>query len=502
MLALSLLKNLGKISLKIYQHSLSQPEVFQAKKWKLIFDSISKSKFWSGRIFDDLKDNPITTYEDYEEIIKKDYDFNVSSLNNEEIQYWIKSGGTTGESKFFPMTSTYNKDCKSIVKPFIGSLYSRYEKLGRKKILYFVSTRDSSADFSTGINSGYMSTFTYDSLPKLIQNLYAIPSEILEDADVYEQNYLTYVLSQDLSAMFAVTPLSYIRLIQDIHSKFDDVLHTLETEKSKFKISSKRLDYLKTLSLDSDFLLTQLWPSLEFLVCWQSSLCQHQLVSIQKHLKGLDLVDAIYSASEGWINCPIYHNEVGGPISLESGIFEFIEQGQNSKEEILKPWELEIGKNYDLLITNSMGLVRYRINDLVRCFGFVEKTPKIYFESKSNQLISLGLVTLSSKELEESLLKSCKTIKQSWRFATSKGGDGLVLYVLEQDSEMKYLASEIDKNLQAISSGYQTYRANGYIKNIVVEIVSEKNCFWMKDRHAQSKPSLLLPAQSIGVSHE
>ncbi len=83
----------------------------------------------------------------------------------------------------------------------------------------------------------------------------------------------------------------------------------------------------------------------------------------------------IYNASEGFFAIQDRNNADDLLLMLDYGIFyEFVPMDEY---DVLNPkalplWEVEIGKNYAIIITTNSGLWRYRIGDTVR---FTSKSP-------------------------------------------------------------------------------------------------------------------------------
>lgn len=462
----------------------------QQAEWKLIYEKTKNSKFWNGKSSPRLEDYPITEYKDYEDALVENRSNITSAFNGEEIIFWIKSGGTTGDEKLFPLTKAFKDQYQQTLQPFAHSLYKRLPDLGKKPILYFAAPRDLAAPVASGVKAGYMSTYNYDNMPSLLKSLYHFPDDLLDTQEGFSKLSAHYALSSDLSAMLAVTPLAYIRMIQKINAKWEEILKDLQG--GIIPISQERLDYLKSLK-KTELTFKKLWPSLAAMVCWQSSLCALQMASIAEYTQGVKLVDAIFSASEGWVTCPI-ENEVGGPIHPRSGVFEFIEVGQEiTPENIIKPWELKPGSRYEILITNSMGLIRYRIKDVVECSGFFNQSPKIFFHSKADRTLSLGVVTLAETELASALSKTKVDDFQNWRFGPSKTGDQIVLYTDREVQDAEKLSLELEESLKEVNNNYMTYRKNNGIQHLKVEFLPVEFRQWQKKlEHAQTKASLLI----------
>jgi hypothetical protein len=52
--------------------------------------------------------------------------------------------------------------------------------------------------------------------------------------------------------------------------------------------------------------------------------------------------------------------------------------------------EIEVGKEYELVVTNFSGLYRYQIEDVVRVTGYYNKTPKVEFLYRNNLAMNIA----------------------------------------------------------------------------------------------------------------
>ena len=83
----------------------------------------------------------------------------------------------------------------------------------------------------------------------------------------------------------------------------------------------------------------------------------------------------------------------------ESGFYEFIPARGGDDERTYNIDELEVGEDYEIVITNLSGLYRYRIRDVIRVTGYYNETPLVRFIYRKNQLVSIA----GEKTNEESL---------------------------------------------------------------------------------------------------
>lgn len=457
-----------------------------------------QSEFWRGAFRPELRDYDITTLEFYRPAIERSLPTGTSLLNQEPIMFWSQSAGTTGDQKLFPMTQSFRRQFQRTVPPMVHGLMRRYPRFLELPALYFAAT-DPRQRTAAGIEIGFISNYNYRTIPALMRSQYAFPRAVLRDAATFERYAPVYALRGDLSAMFAVTPLSFKRLIAGIREHRAFILGSLRGDLPwdptlpKPAISRQRLQTVSQLLEADDLAFKKLWPSLEFVCSWKTAVCAAHLREISAYLEGVDTIDAIYSATEGWITVPVV--ECGGSVVHPGAhIFEFIEVGRDiSTTNLLQPWELTPGIRYEVILTTAMGMVRYRLCDVVTCTGFFNRAPVIEFAHKSSGVISLGLVSVSESELVESLLAAGIRLQGHWRVGPNTTGNGLVLYVDASARDLGAQLAMADAHLRAININYRIYTGNDTISGLSWSVLPPTHPLWAQGvSHAQSKPVLLI----------
>jgi hypothetical protein len=90
-----------------------------------------------------------------------------------------------------------------------------------------------------------------------------------------------------------------------------------------------------------------------------------------------------------------------GVLEIESHYYEFIPAGDiDSKQPtVLEAHELEVGKDYYILLTTSSGLYRYHISDVMRCVGYRGKAPVLEFLNKGQRYSDMEGEKISEHQL-------------------------------------------------------------------------------------------------------
>jgi hypothetical protein len=125
----------------------------------------------------------------------------------------------------------------------------------------------------------------------------------------------------------------------------------------------------------------RVWPALELVVSWRSPMQQPYLALLAPHLGAVAERDYILMASEGIIAIPHEDHRSGGLLATPIHFYEFIpeEQAESARPDVLLAHQLEVGKNYVVLLSTSAGLYRYNILDVVHVRGIEGRTPIVEF---------------------------------------------------------------------------------------------------------------------------
>ncbi|WP_133128309.1 GH3 family domain-containing protein [Legionella nagasakiensis] len=475
------------------------PEHAKNRLWnKEILPLIQQTSFWRQSSHfnktQSLDSFAITTYNDYESSLIAALHSTKQPFNNEEIIYWAETSATSGKRKYFPITTSFQRQFQRTMTPFFHSLIKRFPDFLNHKILYLAaySTEEVSP---AGVPMGFISHFNYHRLPPLIKSFYALPSEVFADSVTFHQWAPLYALAHDLSALFAITPMAieafYTRCSENLAFYLPYLLgqKSLPAHLPSLKISKKRQEYLRHLNYNSLSYQT-LWPTLTLSGCWIAGPCQPFAYRLVEQMGNhITLVDGAYSATEGWMTVPIETEHRGGILHPGAHIVEFIEEGKDiKKEHLLQSWELKQGKQYEIFLTTAMGFVRYQLKDIVKCTGFYNRAPRLEFCYKSAQ-IRLDVCTISEQELRCMLQQVNLEMETHWFFCRDSRGDKLILVTDTETSLNETVIQSMHKILLAISEPYAYSVRMGEIRPLEWRQLPKERL--LKNSHAQSKPKLI-----------
>lgn len=437
MSSVNMIKLAGWLGYRKFVKASRSPQAAQAKVWQEILPGLRQGKFWSKALGKNssptLNDFDISTYQTYAQSIEESGKTGVSDLTAEPVIFWALSSGTSGKNKVFPITATYRQQFQRTTLPSVYRMFQQYPGFLKKPFLFFAFP-GADRPLLAGKEVGFISNYNYRHMPKGMLKKYAFPLEIMTSGEVFADWYPLYALRQDLSAMAAITPRAILGLVHAIEQNSSQLLDYLSGKMKipsrlpQLDVSSQRLAHLRVALKRPRINFREIWPGLEFIACWKSSVCALQLKCLEPYLAELPVFEGMYSATEGWVNVPL-GTSVGAPVHPGAHVFEFCPAGETpSAQKLIPLWELEVGREYEIFLTTAMGFVRYRLGDVIKCTGHFHHSPVIEFVQKAGDAISLGDVKLDARVLIEAMNQYPVAENENWSFGPNQQGDGLILY--------------------------------------------------------------------------
>ncbi len=210
-----------------------------------------------------------------------------------------------------------------------------------------------------------------------------------------------------------------------------------------------------------DTLLRRLWPHFA-VACYIGTSSFAPFTKIARRTTGdLPLDFSIYGASEG-LFAAVDEVESQEQLMLpDSCFYEFIPQEDESK--VLSIDELEVGKEYEIVITNQAGLYRYRFGDVIRVSGYRGQCPYIRFSYRKGQLLNLT----GEKTTEEHMAAVIQKISRAsgceldnWAVAvdlTTHPCRYVLLVENDRGLDLREYADLAEEALRQANIRYQTY---------------------------------------------
>ncbi|KAF2293514.1 hypothetical protein GH714_002372 [Hevea brasiliensis] len=85
---------------------------------------------------------------------------------------------------------------------------------------------------------------------------------------------------------------------------------------------------------------------------------------------------------------------------------------RDSLPELVDLAEVEVGKEYELVITTYAGLYRYRVGDILRVTGFHNSAPQFHFVRRKNVLLSIDSDKTDETELQKAVENASQLLRE------------------------------------------------------------------------------------------
>lgn len=422
------------------------------------FASIESYKTFSERI-------PVTTYEDCQDMIERSRQGESNIFWPNPIKWYAKSSGTTNaKSKFIPVSTESLEDCHYAASKDLLCMYlnnnedsqlftGKSLRLGGSKELYK----------ENGTVFGDLSAILIDNMP--------------------------------FWAEFSSTPSSKVSLMSDWEVKMAAIVEETRNENvtSLAGVPSWMLVLLNTiLDTTGKNHLFELWPNLEVYfhggVSFVPYIDQYKTILPRDNFKYYE----IYNASEGFFAIQDQNNSSELLLMLDYGIFyEFIPMDTygTPQQKVIPLSEVEIDKNYAVVITTNAGLWRYKIGDTVR---FTSTNPyRIKVSGRTKHHINAFGEELIIENAEDALRSVCSqtqaeivdyTAAPIFMNGKAKGSHEWLIEFKTPPSDLKQFNQLLDQKLKSLNSDYEAKRLNNMTLNMPTLHVARERLFydWLK----------------------
>ncbi len=199
-----------------------------------------------------------------------------------------------------------------------------------------------------------------------------------------------------------------------------------------------------------------------------------------------------YNASEGFFAVQNDLSVAGMLLLIDLGIFyEFIPLGK-SNEHAVPLWEVEAGRNYEMVITSNGGLWRYRMGDTVKILS--TNPLKISISGRTKHYINAFGEELMVDNAEQAIARTCAqtgasvlnyTAAPVYMTDHSKGRHQWLIEFGELPVPVEIFAEKLDTNLQNLNSDYEAKRFKSIALECLEIIPAKTGIFdaWLRDHN-------------------
>ncbi|HBD26702.1 GH3 auxin-responsive promoter family protein [Flavobacterium sp.] len=427
---------------------------------KYDFSSMKSYTTFSERI-------PVSSYEELEPLIEKTRQGEQNVFWHSNIKWFAKSSGTTNaKSKFIPVSSEALENC--------------HYKASKDLLCLYLNNNEESQMFTGKSLRLGGSKQLYENNNTFFGDLSAI---LIDNMPIW--------------AEFSSTPSSKISLMGDWETKLPAIINETINENvtSLAGVPSWMLVLLqKALETTGKSNLLELWPNAEVYfhggVNFDPYREQYKKLFPKDSFKYYE----IYNASEGFFAIQDQNDSNELLLMLDYGIFyEFIPMDTfgTLNQRVIRLNQVELNKNYALVITTNSGLWRYLIGDTIR---FTSLNPyRIKVTGRTKHHINVFGEELMVENTDAAITKTCKefnceitdyTVAPIFMTDKKKGAHEWIIEFKTKPDNIENFRKALDENLQHVNSDYEAKRYNNMTLNPLVLNVAREQLFydWLKQQ--------------------
>jgi len=346
----------------------------------------SESEFGRRHRFADIKDYatfarlvPLMTYEDLAPWIERIREGEQHLLTCEPVTHLIPTSGSSGARKLIPFTTGLQQEFDCAIGPWIANLAQQHPAILGGPAYWSLTppTRPAQTE-SSAVPVGFADDASYLGGLKswLVRAAMVSPQALdhgtpLED---FQYHTLLCLLRQRDLRLISIWHPSFLTLLLDaLPGHWEQLIAKMQRTQSRRACELERANPNQPETL---------WPDLRVISCWGDGHAELVLADLRRRFPQTQIQPKGLLATEAFVTIPFDHAR---PVAVRSHFFEFIDEAGG----IRLVHELREGKTYEVVVTTSGGLWRYRLGDQVQVDGFLGRTPSLRFLGRKGNVSDL-----------------------------------------------------------------------------------------------------------------
>jgi hypothetical protein len=447
----------------------SQREVLQDLVTSAQYTEFGKqynfSKLFTVKAFKEAV--PIREYDEIKTYINRLMAGEQNLLWNTPVSWFAKSSGTTSDkSKFIPVTDESLQDCHYKAAKDVLTMYYNYNP---------------DSDLLTGKGLVIGGSHTIHQVNEEVQ--YGDLSAVLLQNSPFWGHWIR-------------TPELSIALMDEWESKIERLAENTikENVTSISGVPTWTLVLFKRiLEITGKSCMAEVWPSLELYIHGGVSFTPYREQFNKLIGKQINYLE-MYNASEGFFAAQEKPGDDGMLLFVDHGVFmEFmpVEEYGKKNPETIGLQDVELKKNYGLVISTNGGLWRYLVGDTVQ---FTSLNPfKIKVSGRLKHYMNAFGEEVIIDNTDQAILAASKAtgaIVNDYTAAPiyfSDEGNGAHEWLIEFEKEptsMEQFVSKLDESLKQLNSDYEAKRYKNIALSMPVVHALKKGLFntWLKSK--------------------
>lgn len=320
--------------------------------------------------------------------------------------YFATTSGTTGRRKLIPVTGEFVAECRVANRLLYRTMLTSIPGLIRGKRLSLRSPK--TEPLSHGAEAGSITVALGGGVDD-DNVLDAVPTAVcaLSDFSLRYTLALRFALQERITLASAINPSTLHLLATTLKDAWPALTEGLID--GGFGVDDGRLDaptrerlrrrlrpnheaarrLRESAERHGAPRMMDAFPELVGLVTWKGGASSWWLEQLRASYGSVPVLDYGYAASEGCFGAPLSTTDAASLLLPHGHLVELLPEGEKNGEKTVFLDQAEPGGRYEVIVTTSSGLVRYRMYDVVEVVGRFERAPLIVFRHKAGTMVSI-----------------------------------------------------------------------------------------------------------------
>lgn len=319
---------------------------------------------------------PIIEYKDLEPWIERIREGGQNLLTAEPVTHLVPTSGSTAGCKLIPFTCGLQREFNHAIAPWLTDLARQRPGILFGPAYWSISPplqRNLFPLSKVPIGFADDSEYLGRNKRRIVQASMVLPRTLAPDCDLDTFRFETLralLLARDLRFISVWHPSFLVLLLDALPNLWVKLLQSIEVQARR---------RAKELAKSDPQIPSTIWSKLLAVSCWGDGFADMPLKELQSRLPRVLIQPKGLLATEACVTIPFQQSH---PIAICSHFYEFLEDGG----EVRQTHELEEGRVYEVIVTTSGGLWRYRLGDRVRVIEFLNRTPCLCFLGRARNV--------------------------------------------------------------------------------------------------------------------
>lgn len=384
---------------------------------------------------------PLSTYDSYSTAVEQIADGQDNVLTTQRVELLEPTSGSTCGEKLIPYTASLRSQFQRAVAVWIADVMRQRPAIRRGRAYWSISpAMGATRSTPGGIPVGFDDDAAYLSRMErlFLKHLLVMPPGIARLTSMENFRYCTLfhlLAAADLTLISVWSPTFLTSLLSELAPWSDRLSGDLRRGRATLPVSDDsganesvlangcvkaRAEQVCRILCSDESLpdkLGRLWPQLDLISCWADSTAGTYVRGVRELFPIPIIQPKGLMSTEACVSFPLF-GHAGGALSLRSHFFEFIPASDSRTDNSTQlADQLDVGRQYEVVVTTGGGLYRYRSMDVVEVVEHIDQCPLLRFVGRTNRGSDLVGEKLDESFVSQVLQRVCLEHNVSPRFA-------------------------------------------------------------------------------------